>query len=224
MEMIQDNEFLLTISPFVYALGQGKFELAEVLYESGSCSNQELFETYDEVEKACHGTDEHSLLYQFIHRDLLDANSKAKKMSFLKEKATTPRRLESLCRLTISHSLNVRGRRERAVLQLQLLESAKNYVLFKDCTSTLHSLEKDEDFTREAEKWYADRPDYANLVMKRVGESILRPKNHLFQQETAERSRDLLGNSPLIDIHFLILQEEGFSRLFPNLDCKIDTT
>ena len=103
------------VSPFEYCLVHELTTIMDMLYESGACSYKELFRLYTDISKGksfCHG---------------------AVDLTHLKRTATTPRSLQSTCRIFISHSLNVRGKRHRDVQNLPVLsEAMKAYVMFSD--------------------------------------------------------------------------------------------
>ena len=103
------------VSPFAYCLLHELTVMREMLYASGACSYKELFRLYTDI-----------------------SNGKsfcitATDLAHLKEMATTPRSLKSTCRILISNSLNVRGKRHKDVHQLPCLSvDMKAYVMFSD--------------------------------------------------------------------------------------------
>ena len=103
------------VSPFAYCLLHELTVMREMLYASGACSYKELFRLYTDI-----------------------SNGKsfcitATDLAHLKEMATTPRSLKSTCRILISNSLNVRGKRHKDVHQLPRLSGdMKAYVMFSD--------------------------------------------------------------------------------------------
>jgi hypothetical protein len=126
--------------PFVLAVLQGMHVVAHILYESGSCSNTQLLQYYV---RFLHLTTEPNLVLEQASLNMCDFPSRyiarlkniERFMPQLKKMATTPRQLKSTCRLVISRCLDVRGRREKDVQQLNALsEDKKRYVLFSDLT------------------------------------------------------------------------------------------
>ena len=109
------NVCIELVSPFAYCLLHELTIMREMLYESGACSYKELFRLYTDI-----------------------SNGKsfcitATDLAHLKEMATTPRSLKSTCRILISSSLNVRGKRHKDVHQLPCLSGdMKAYVMFSD--------------------------------------------------------------------------------------------
>lgn len=85
-------------SPFREALVRAKYDICEMLFDSGSCSHKELFTLYDRsYNKGCKVSfiDFPIDFYYSFKKDTT-------MLPYLKEKASTPRRLESACRLVIS--------------------------------------------------------------------------------------------------------------------------
>jgi hypothetical protein len=120
-----------------------------MVHESGSCSQAELLHSNKHLLLFLkQGTElsQHAFTVQQQRYEELTKNVRTF-LPCLKEMVSTPRRLESTCRLVISRCLTVRRRRERAVRQLTLpsrtekgelldfvplKEDMKNYLLFSD--------------------------------------------------------------------------------------------
>jgi hypothetical protein len=222
-QTMEDFEFPHALSPFMSALQSSRFTLADALYESGSCSNEELFDTVNEVEAASVGPSFFTMWSRLEYMSILNESGNTQHMNILRDKATTPRRLESLCRLAISHSLDVRGRRERDVLQLRLPELIKNYVLFTDLTSTLLSSQKTADFTRKTEELFADRPDETSMKTKRLREGMDICYRNVFLQRTIANARDIAKSPITFYTGFRYGTNERSNILFPHLsECEVD--
>ncbi|KAK7504017.1 hypothetical protein BaRGS_00004749 [Batillaria attramentaria] len=107
-------------SPFALALDREDEVTMRVLYESGACSGKEL---------------------HHLHQHYFPFGSETEKrlQLYLRSVATTPRRLESICRLVISHHLGVSKPRirQRKMKKLPLPTRFKNYVIFTDLTDPI---------------------------------------------------------------------------------------
>ncbi|XP_070208959.1 uncharacterized protein [Littorina saxatilis] len=57
-------------------------------------------------------------------------------LMFVKETSTTPRSLQSLCRLSVSHLIGCRPGREKRILALPVPQCIKDFLMFKDLTLT----------------------------------------------------------------------------------------
>jgi hypothetical protein len=121
-------------SPLLLAVARGLHVVAQMLYESGSCSHPELLHLYDQL-LMISNSDGRILLdltnqsvERWKVRNLAERRQRLKELTtnietflpYLKEMVHTPRTLVSICRLVISRCLTVRRRRERAVRQLTL--------------------------------------------------------------------------------------------------------
>jgi hypothetical protein len=146
-ELIASGRCIIT-SPLLLAVVRGLFVVAQMLYESGSCSPSELLHLYEQMlELSDFDTDIGGTLIRSINKtivrrddedysgeyndDQVIFNERRQRyekliknittfLPYLKEMVTTPRSLVSTCRLVISRCLTVRRRRERAVRQLTL--------------------------------------------------------------------------------------------------------
>ncbi|XP_070175761.1 uncharacterized protein [Littorina saxatilis] len=127
-------------SPFLCAALRELPVVMKMLYESGACSNRELFLLHKELSDVLEpGTEEQEEMEQQIdHNSLLYSKFthcvEDVALPYLDEVATTPRRLESACRLVISHCLTLRKTRQSDADQLPLSEKMKNFILFSDLT------------------------------------------------------------------------------------------
>jgi hypothetical protein len=150
-EFIVAGKSIIT-SPILLAVVRGLHVVANMLYESGACSPAELYEMYGQLlELEDPDTDTGRKLFKETEGEFLQYNTMLNIGAFLsslKKMVSTPRSLESTCRLVISRCLTVRRRRERAVHQLSLparsatgelypeklplTEATKNYLLFSD--------------------------------------------------------------------------------------------
>jgi hypothetical protein len=118
-------------SPFLHAIVKGLPVVAQMLYESGSASNAELFKVYKTV---LDSEDCSQQVAYWCEEDYVKCFRRCKAfLPELEKMATTPRSLQSLSRQTISHCLDPRGRLQRAVEYLPVLSpQMKRYVMFED--------------------------------------------------------------------------------------------
>ena len=124
------------VSPMEYVIMYNLPAKPEMMYESGACSNKELFRMYTAlleppVPKNSRASDKVGV-FPFLSED--ERRYAYLTLPYLKVIATSPRTLKSMCRLVISHSLDVRGKLHRDVSCLPLPESLKDYVMFSDLT------------------------------------------------------------------------------------------
>ncbi|KAK7483585.1 hypothetical protein BaRGS_00025138 [Batillaria attramentaria] len=113
-------------SPMYWAVRLRSRAITEMMYESGSCSSKEL----------------RYIAHAWSHPDIPIC---ADQVAYVSMIASTPRSLQSACRLVISHHIGAcsPSRREERVKQLPVLSpKMKNYVLFSDLT--------DPDFGKES--------------------------------------------------------------------------
>ncbi|PVD33479.1 hypothetical protein C0Q70_04735 [Pomacea canaliculata] len=104
---------------------QAAFEVEDVqalkiLIESGASNNRELFELSAHLEE------------KFVNNK---TRAKTEMLDILKQAASQPRSLESLCRLTVSHALGCGTRREEKVTCLSVPQRLQQYILFHDILS-----------------------------------------------------------------------------------------
>ena len=136
-------------SPLLLAVMRGLPRVTQMLYESGACSNTELFrlqatlqELSDPVKNVMLGLEfQHTLneVYKHVRSDA-DRPEKADRacvlqcIQYLMEVSTTPRSLQSMCRHVISQSLRLHKNRALDVIKLPLGSCMKRYVVFADLT------------------------------------------------------------------------------------------
>ena len=124
------------VSPMEFAIIWNIPAIPMMLYESGACSYKELFRLYTALQEppltgkrgvaSAKGSLPFLSLGKRRHVNLT--------LPHLKKMATTARTLKSTCRLVISHSLNVRGKRHKDVRCLPLPQPMRRYVMFSDLT------------------------------------------------------------------------------------------
>ena len=157
------------VSPFAMAVGRDELTVARMLYESGACSNREVYQHFMEQLAQSGSVSAVSAsvsvsaaafalapvfasarvsayapvsAFASAHEGVLTSESAlgvssrtgtgTRTLCQLRQMATQPRSLMSLCRLVISHQLGVRQKRRKRVRQLPLSEKMKSYVLFSD--------------------------------------------------------------------------------------------
>lgn len=106
---------------FRHAALKNDVTIANMLYESGACSSSQLYK---------------------LHADFAEWNLRSDKFlaafgkmsDFLEKMTSTPRSLQSACRLVISHRVGIGSTRQENVKHLPLPETLKNYMLFSDVT------------------------------------------------------------------------------------------
>ena len=142
------------VSPMEYAIRYNLRPKPDMLYESGACSNKELFRLYTAlleapVVKNSKAADKVGIL-PFLSVE--ERRYAYLTLPYLKVIATSPRSLKSMCRLVISHSLDVRGKLHRDVSCLPLPESLKDYVMFSDLTRPDIQLEAAPQRIKDSDK------------------------------------------------------------------------
>ena len=176
------------VSPFAMAVGRDELTVARMLYESGACSNREVYQHFMEqlaqsgsvsasasasvsapafalapvsssarvsayapapvsastsaFASARVSASAPASAFASAHEGVLTSESAlgvssrtgtgTRTLCQLRQMATQPRSLMSLCRLVISHQLGVRQKRRKRVRQLPLSEKMKSYILFSD--------------------------------------------------------------------------------------------
>nr|KAG5696572.1 hypothetical protein BaRGS_030440 [Batillaria attramentaria] len=118
-----DSDF----SPLYYAVCHRSLAITKMLYESGSCSNRELYN----IAHVWFNPANHT------HSSEDPPSIRADQAAYVSMIVSSPRSLQSMCRLVISHHIGVckPRRREQRVKQLPILSrKMKNYVLFSDLT------------------------------------------------------------------------------------------
>ena len=137
------------LSPLVLAVMRGLPVVTKMLYESGSCSNTELFRLQAQLVEVVYAepSEDPSLRWMFLNiiyswefedsvRKPVARSAVLSSARYVLEVSATPRSLQSACRLVISRCVNVRRQRHRDGVYAQLLlpPSLKNYVMFSDLT------------------------------------------------------------------------------------------
>ena len=135
----RDDDSGTLLSPFALSILRDESTVARMLYESGSCSNRELFRQFAEAQSEWRPA--HEGLTETAHHGTFSSTPTHRQ---LREMATQPRSLLSLCRLVISHHLGVQRKRRKRVRQLPLSEKMRNYVLFSDIVHPDFGRESDE--------------------------------------------------------------------------------
>ncbi|KAK7471773.1 hypothetical protein BaRGS_00035595 [Batillaria attramentaria] len=136
---ITDQYRVESASPMYQALANEDIVLVRMLYESGACVNKELYFLNENFRTLFLPQITGRVLYRY-------KKARLQYIPFLRMIASTPRSLQSICRLVISHSIGVAKprKREREVKSLPILSKAmKSYVLFadilhQDCRSLKH--------------------------------------------------------------------------------------
>ena len=98
------------------AIHNGQLPLVELLLTTGACSHKELFQFQHDPDLKTRLTDKgrHDIL-QFLNRE-----------------ATTPRTLQGLCRLQVSHLLDCRPGRLERVMSLDVPWPVHDLIKFND--------------------------------------------------------------------------------------------
>jgi ankyrin repeat protein len=139
------------LSPFVLAVMRGLPVVTKILYESGSCSNTELFRLQAQLVEVVYAepSEDPSLRRMFLEsindyrsdlrgfvRKPVARSAVLSSARYVLEVSATPRSLQSACRLVISRCVNVRRQRHRDGVYAQLLlpPSLQDYVVFSDLT------------------------------------------------------------------------------------------
>ena len=151
---LRDFPMSRIVSPMEYVIMYNMRPKPEMLYESGACSNKELFRMYTAlleppVPKNSRASDKVGV-FPFLSEE--ERRYAYLTLPYLKVIATSPRTLKSMCRLVISHSLDVRGKLHRDVSCLHLPESLKDYVMFSDLTRPDIQLEAVGELIKDSDK------------------------------------------------------------------------
>ncbi|KAL8591241.1 hypothetical protein ACOMHN_017565 [Nucella lapillus] len=126
------NQSNFSTTPFGLSLLRQDHVLMSMLYESGSCSNSEVFWHLQNTLRTSHARGSHLLTSTRSLRGNLPPPVIVK---LLTKQATQPRTLKSLCRLRVSHLLGVQHKREKRVAELPLSYQLKHFVMFIDITN-----------------------------------------------------------------------------------------
>jgi hypothetical protein len=119
--------------PMEFAIVRRMPAICVMLYESGACSNKQLFTLSRQMSllqssQYCPITFTDSVFTSTFKAGFIE--------QFVKMVANTPRSLTSMCRLAISHAFNVRGKRQKNMSRLyeDLPPREMNYIYFNDIT------------------------------------------------------------------------------------------
>ncbi|KAK7479227.1 hypothetical protein BaRGS_00029571 [Batillaria attramentaria] len=102
--------------PLSGAVNLGLVDLVQLLYKVRATSNAELY----------------ALSIDTLLRTRVEQQSMSELQDFLEEAASTPRTLQDLCRLKVSHLIGCRADRKHRALALNLPMSLTRQVLFQD--------------------------------------------------------------------------------------------
>ncbi|KAK7107131.1 uncharacterized protein [Littorina saxatilis] len=106
-------------SPFKTALRNGQMPLVKLLYKAGACSGRQLF----------HCKQDSGL------RNQLQGQGRHDIVEYLDHSATTPRTLQDLCRLQVSHHVGCHPGRSDRVMALDIPWPSKDLINFEDVLS-----------------------------------------------------------------------------------------
>ncbi|PVD33491.1 hypothetical protein C0Q70_04747 [Pomacea canaliculata] len=109
-------------------------------------------------------------------------------LDFLKQAATQPRSLKSLCRLTVSHALGCGTRREEKVTCLPVPQRLQQYILFRDILS--EELQTPEEISHHKQS-RRDRRMFAPIRPWVCGNSLMSRA----RQRNAPPTKTLKGSS-----------------------------
>ncbi|KAK7089331.1 uncharacterized protein [Littorina saxatilis] len=105
--------------PIKTALNNGQMPLVKLLYKAGACSNTQLFRCKENADL----------------RNQLQGQRRQGIVEYLDHAATTPRTLQDLCRLQVSHLIGCHPGRVDRVMSLDIYARAKDLINFKDVLS-----------------------------------------------------------------------------------------
>ncbi|XP_070178172.1 uncharacterized protein [Littorina saxatilis] len=141
----KEKKNMLT-SPLMMAVMRGLPVVTQMLYESGVCSNRQLFTATTHLATSTEIASstgqirmDFTELWRLVHGyDDSDCSSDTalvkKSADYLRQVSCTTRSLVSTCRLVISRCLTLSKTRHRDIAQLPLLPEWKNYLMFTDLT------------------------------------------------------------------------------------------
>ena len=115
----QNWSFMYDRSPMETALCNGQLPLVKLLHKAGACSNGELFRLQHDPEL----------------KTRLKGQGRQDILQYLDTAATTPRSLQDLCRLQISHLLGCRPGRPERVMSLGGPWPVRHLINFEDVLS-----------------------------------------------------------------------------------------
>ncbi|KAK7108468.1 uncharacterized protein [Littorina saxatilis] len=105
--------------PIKTALNNGQMPLVKLLYQAGACSNKQLFRCKENADL----------------RNQLQGQGRQDIVEYLDHAATTPRILQDLCRLQVSHLIGCHPDRVERVMSLDMPWPAKDLINFNDVLS-----------------------------------------------------------------------------------------
>ena len=144
-----NNSVRLLSSPLLLAVMRGLPVVTRMLYESGACSNTQLFRlqpTLLQLTDPWRNTElgeEFQRTVEDVYSHVRSAADRPQQadqvcvqqcVRYLVEVSASPRSLQSLCRHVISHCLTLRKRRAEDANRLPLQACMKRYVAFADLT------------------------------------------------------------------------------------------
>ena len=174
-DITDDSHALWSVSPLALSVLRGLPVVTQMLYESGACSHRDLFRMHEEL-TAITDPGNREGYYEWAFFTVLDIKvicgknifeDRDKKLversgHYLMKMAVTPRSLKCMCRLVISHCLDVHDKRRHIhIMRLPILNvDMKNYVMFSDLTDPDYGQQEDgTDKLSDAE----DFPDFEDL-------------------------------------------------------------
>ncbi|XP_070190732.1 uncharacterized protein [Littorina saxatilis] len=114
-----NNYCFCSSSPMRTALRNGQMPLVKVLYKAGACSNKHLFLCKQDTDL----------------RTRLQGQGRHDIVEYLDHVTTTPRTLQDLCRLQVSHHIGCRPGRLDRVMTLDISWPTKDLINFEDVPS-----------------------------------------------------------------------------------------
>ncbi|XP_070183742.1 uncharacterized protein [Littorina saxatilis] len=102
--------------PMKTALSNGQMPLVKLLHKAGACSNRQLFRCKENADL----------------RNRLQGQGRHDIVEYLDHAAATPRALQDLCRLQVSHLIGCRPGRVERVMSLDMPWPAKDLINFED--------------------------------------------------------------------------------------------
>ncbi|KAK7108465.1 uncharacterized protein [Littorina saxatilis] len=105
--------------PIKTALNNGQMPLVKLLYQAGACCNKQLFHCKENADL----------------KNRLQVQGRQDIVEYLDHAATTPRTLQDLCRLQVSHLIGCHHGRVDRVVSLDISWPAKDLINFKDVLS-----------------------------------------------------------------------------------------
>ena len=128
----------LRSTPLVMAALKIDLRTTRFLYQTGATSNKELWNLHTYFARL----EQSSASYRCESCKRREAET----LAFVHEAATSPRRLEDLCVLTVSQGIGCRPERLTAVRQLEVAGHIKDKVIFTEAAAEFHGIESSATF------------------------------------------------------------------------------